>query len=199
MNVSDAHETRQIRDSQCGRKVLPCRIVRTMRSTGQEADDGRCEGEYEDDQESADVVPKCYGLGESGYGDASNEPGSNKTDPPGGHKANLRDENPRGQPEIRIVKLRELQAGKILIGNRVGNLVVNNPVQTRKQGPRAVFARGQPEIRIVKLRELQAGKILIGNRVGNLVVNNPVQTRQDGPEDGISQHGWKPGPTDLWV
>ena len=114
-----------------------------MQETEPVTDEGRSEGEDEDDQESMQAVATGRGTREARDGDPCNEPRSNKTDPPRVENTNLDDEDPRRKSKVRIMKLRELQASEILRRDRVSNLVVQDPITTRhKSTEQAITEHG---------------------------------------------------------
>jgi hypothetical protein len=81
------------------------------------ANDGRGDGGGENNSESAETVTKCYNAWERRDREPRDEPSREKPNPPGGQKADLGDEYPRGQAEVRVVELSELEASKILMRN----------------------------------------------------------------------------------
>lgn len=77
-------------------------------------------------------MTKCYPGRERRDGDVRKEPAGKETDPPCDEEANFCGEDSRRTSKVGVVKLRELKARKVLIGNRVADLIVDDAVQARE-------------------------------------------------------------------
>ena len=139
-----------------------------------EADHKRGGGKRGDNQEAAERVPQRDAGREGGDRDPGQKPSRDQTDPPRGQEADLPGEDPPRQPEIGPAELVELQPSEVLLGNRIRDLVVDDPIAARQHGPRGRIAQyrrepGETEMGVEEVHAADRASYVKGRNGGSFL------------------------------